>query len=217
MKMGTFGNARRAAHAAVVGLALVGAAGLTMASTGSSSGNRAGTSAMATDKAGEYAIDAVHSAVIFRIKHNQAAYNYGRFNGIDGVVNYDEASGVTGIKVEVDTNTVDTANKDRDNHLRSPDFFNAKQFPKITFKSTSVKKASEHAYEVAGEFTLNGVTKPLTVTLEHTGNGKTMQGGEVAGFETTFTIIRSEYGMTKYLPGVGDEVRLTVGLETVKQ
>lgn len=213
MKMGTFGNARRAAHAAVVGLALVGAAGLAMANSGS----RSGTVATETAKAGEYAIDAVHSTVIFRVKHNQAAYNYGRFNGIDGVVNYDEASGVTGIKVEVDTNTVDTANKDRDNHLRSPDFFNAKQFPKITFKSTSVKKASEHAYEVAGEFTLNGVTKPLTVTLEHTGNGKTMQGGEVAGFETTFTIIRSEYGMTKYLPGVGDEVRLTVGIEAVKQ
>lgn len=213
MKIGTFGGTHRAGYAVVAALAFAGATGIAFAGAS----GRTETAAVESTKAGEYAIDAVHSAVIFRIKHNEAAYNYGRFNGIDGVVNYDEASGVTGIKVEVDTGTVDTANKDRDNHLRSPDFFNAKQFPRITFKSTSVKKASEHAYEVAGEFTLNGVTKPLTVTLEHTGNGKTMQGGEVAGFETTFTIIRSEFGMTKYLPGVGDEVRLTVGLEAVKQ
>lgn len=213
MEIGMVRRARRTAIIGAFALSLAGSTGLAIAS----SGNAHRGSTEAASAANDYVIDPVHSAVIFRVKHNQAAFNYGRFNGIDGVVMYDEAEGVTGVKVNVDTASVDTANKNRDDHLRSPDFFNAKQFPKITFKSTSVKKSGDHAYEVTGEFTLNGVTKPLTVILEHTGNGKTMQGGDVAGFETTFTINRSDFGMTKFQPGVGDEVRLMIGLEAAKQ
>lgn len=213
MKSGMIRKARGSALIGTFAMALAASTGLAIAPSGSAQHASGTTAASASD----YVIDPVHSAVIFRIKHNQAAFNYGRFNGIDGVVMYDEAEGVTSVKVNVDTASVDTANKNRDDHLRSPDFFNAKQFPKITFKSTSVKKNGEHAYDVTGDFTLNGVTKPLTVTLDHTGSGKTMQGGDVAGFETTFTIVRSEFGMTKFLPGVGDEVRLMIGLEAAKQ
>ncbi|MBX3362493.1 MAG: YceI family protein [Phycisphaeraceae bacterium] len=203
----------------IIGVAVVGAAAMMAAAGVRTTGVERGIEASVVEAAAssDYVIDAVHSAVIFRVKHNEAAYNYGRFNTMDGVVMYDAASGVTGIKVNVDTNSVDTANKNRDDHLRSPDFFNTKQFPRATFKSTSVKRSGDSSFEVAGEFTLNGVTKPITVTLEHTGNGKTRDGKDIAGFETTFSIVRSEYGMNKYLPGVGDEVRLMIGIEAVKQ
>lgn len=214
MKVGR-DQVRITAQMALVGLALAAGAGAALGGLRAPGIEEAAATSTAV-AASDYAIDAVHSAVIFRIKHNEAAYNYGRFNGIDGVVNFSESEGVTGVKVNVDTNSVDTANEKRDNHLRGADFFSAKQFPKATFKSTSVSKKSEHDYEVAGEFTLNGVTKPLTVTLTHTGSSKT-QMGEVAGFETVFTIKRSDFGMTKYLPMVGDEVRLMIGLETIKQ
>lgn len=208
-------NRRVAGTFTLIALTLAGSAGLALASAGSNTGTTAAASVGA--KKAEYVVDAVHSAAIFRIKHNEASYNYGRFVGIEGTVVYDASEGVLGVDVTVDTNSVDTANDKRDAHLRSPDFFNTKQFPKATFKSTAVAKKGEHAYDVTGDFTLNGVTKPVTVTLEHTGDGKSMQGGDVAGFETTFSLNRSDYGMTKYLPMVGDEVRLTIALEAAKQ
>lgn len=200
-----------------IGLVALSFAGLTGFAIASGSGSARSVAHAGVDGQAAYEVDAVHSAVIFRVKHNEAAFNYGRFNELSGTVDFDEANGLSGVALTVNAGSVDTANKDRDNHLRSPDFFNAKQFPEVTFKSTSVKKAGEHAYEVTGDFTLMGVTKPLTVTVNHTGNGKTMRGTAVAGFEAEFTITRSEFGMTKYLPAVGDEVTLIVGIEAVKQ
>jgi len=194
--------------------ALTLASGLAIAST---SAQRTSTSAV-TAASSDYVIDAVHSTIIFRIKHMDASYSYGRFNKIDGVANYDASGGLTGLKINVDVDSVDTANSARDEHLRNPDFFNTKQFPKATFKSTGVKKAGDHTYDVTGEFTLMGVTKTITVALEHTGNGKSMQGADLAGFEGTFTLKRSDFGITKYLPtAIGDDVRLTISLETIKQ
>lgn len=205
-----------ASTVAIGAMALAGSAGLALASSGATGGAREAAAASSTKS--EYAVDAVHSAVIFRIKHLDASYSYGRFNKIDGVVNYDSAEGLTGLKISVDVDSVDTANAARDEHLRSPDFFNTKQFPKATFKSSDVKKTGDHTYDVTGEFTLAGVTKTVTVSVEHVGNGKSMQGGDVAGFETTLNFKRSEYGITKYLPtGIGDDVRLTVSLEAGKQ
>jgi polyisoprenoid-binding protein YceI len=195
--------------------AFVGSAGIAVASSGSTETDRAAATSAAKS---DYVVDAVHSAVIFRIKHLEASYSYGRFNKFEGVVNYDPTEGLSAIKINLDVDSVDTANAARDEHLRSPDFFNTKQFPKATFKSASVTKTGDHTYDVTGEFTLAGVTKTVTVSVEHVGNGKSMQGGDVAGFETTFNFKRSEYGITKYLPtGIGDDVRLTVSLEAGKQ
>lgn len=206
-------STRTALGLSVVAISLFAAAGLATGSTAPK-----GSEAMTvSSNAAAFEVDAVHSAVIFRVKHNEAAFNYGRFNTLSGTVTYDASEGVSAVDITVDTTSVDTANKSRDDHLRSPDFFNTKQFPKATFKSTSISKKSDHAYEVVGEFTLNGVTKPLTITLDHTGNGKTRNGQDIAGFESTFEIKRTDFGMNKYLPGVGDEVRLMIGLETVKK
>lgn len=161
-----------------------------------------------------FKIDAVHSAVIFSIKHQGVAFNYGRFNDISGTFNLDAAAPESSaIDVTVKTDSIDTGNAKRDGHLKSGDFFSAKEFPTLTFKSKSVKKSSDTKFEVTGELTLRGQTKPLTVNAELTGTGKG-QRGEVAGMRTIFTIKRSDFGMD-FMQGKGlaDEVELIVSLE----
>ena len=165
-----------------------------------------------------YNIDTVHSAVIFRAKHLGVSYNYGRFNEFSGSITMDETDiSKSSIELEVKAASVDTANNKRDQHLRSPDFFNAKQFPVITFKSTKVssKPGQENTLEVTGDFNLHGVKKSITVDVEITGEGKSRKGEAMIGFETTFTIKRSEYGMNFELKGISDEIRITVSVEAI--
>jgi len=165
-----------------------------------------------------YKIDPVHSSVVFRIKHLDISYIYGRFNEVGGTVVLNEADpAACATEAEVKVESIDTHNADRDKHLKSPDFFDAEKHPLITFKSTSFKKAGEQTYEVQGNLTLHGVTKPLTVKLERTGAGPGMKSEFRAGFETEFPVKRTEFGMTALVGPVGDEVRLTVSLETIRQ
>ncbi len=164
-----------------------------------------------------YDIDASHSAVIFRIQHMKAGYQYGRFNDFSGTVAFDEANvGASSVKVEVKTTSVDTHNEKRDDHLRNPDFLDCAQFPTMTFSSTSVKAAGTD-YEVAGNLTLHGVTKPVTVKMTKTGAAADPWGGYRMGFEGTLTIKRTDYGMDKKLEGAGDEIRLILAFECVKK
>ena len=161
-----------------------------------------------------YKVDAVHSSVVFRVKHMNTSYAYGRFNGISGgfALNAAEPSSSV-LDIAVATDSIDTANAGRDTHLKGPDFFNAKQFPTITFKGTSFKKTGDATYEVAGDLTLHGVTKPVTATVESTGQGKGLRGGEIAGIEAVFTIKRTDFGMKNLVGPVGDDVKITVALE----
>lgn len=170
-----------------------------------------------------YEIDTAHSMIIFRAKHNGVSYNYGRFNEFSGkiVMTSTDASGnmVPGslVEFEVKTASVDTGNEKRDQHLRSSDFFSAKQFPVITFKSTEVKvkEGAKDVLEVTGDLELHGVKKSITVDVEITGRAKGKQGESLIGFESTFTIKRSEFGMTYGMGPVSDDIRLTVSVEAV--
>lgn len=168
------------------------------------------------DTAATYEIDSVHSSVLFRAKHLGVSYNYGRFNEFSGSITMDETDvSKSKVEFEVKTASVDTANNKRDQHLRSPDFFNAKQFPVITFKSTKVseKAGQENMLEVTGDFQLHGVKKSITVDVEMTGTGKHPRAGELIGFETTFAIKRSDFGMNYELKNVSDDIRITVSIE----
>lgn len=163
-----------------------------------------------------YNIDTSHSAVIFRAKHMGVSYNYGRFNDFSGTITLDETEVSNSlVELEVKTASIDTANTKRDQHLRSPDFFNAKQFPVITFKSTDVKAkpGKENMLEVVGDLQLHGVKKSITVDVELTGNGSSPQAGELIGYETTFALKRSDYGMNFGMQAVSDDIRITVSLE----
>ena len=165
-----------------------------------------------------YAVDPVHSSISFKIAHVGISYVHGRFDDVSGLFTIDKddpskSSFALSIKVE----TVDTNNPKRDEHLRSPDFFNAKQFPAMTFQSTGVQ-AVAGGYEVTGDLTLHGVKKPVTFTLK--GGDKTVEfpkGMQRIGFTTTLTIKRSDFDMKAMLDALGDEIPIDIGVEAVKQ
>jgi len=167
-----------------------------------------------------YKIDPVHSSAEFRIKHLGVSTVAGRFNDIAGTVTLDAKDETkNAVQVEIKTKSVDTANEARDKHLRSADFFDSEKIPTMSFKSTSFKKKGEGKFEVTGDFSLHGVTKPLTVEVEQVGTGKNKEGKELIGFETAFTIKRSDFGMDKMLGSsmIGDDVKIAFAIETGKQ
>ena len=166
-----------------------------------------------------YRIDPVHSFIIFRVKHLNTGFAYGRFNTFSGTFVVDERNPAnSSIELEIDANSVDTGNSQRDDHLRNPDFFNARQFPKITFKSTRVRKLNDTTVEVQGNLTMRGVTRPITARVTFTGKGRNQRGQEIIGFETTFTIRRSLFNINYGLyGGLDDEVRVTFAVEGIRQ
>jgi len=174
----------------------------------------AGVPALAAD---DYKIDPAHSGVNFKISHLGLSWIQGRFNDYSGAFSIDaDDPGKCSFELNVKTDSVDTNNKQRDNHLRSPDFFNAKQFPAITFKSTSVKQAKD-GYEVTGDFTLHGVTKTITINLVGGKKAEFPKGVQRTGYSGEVTIKRSEFAMEKFLGGVGDEVPVSVSFEGSKR
>ena len=162
-----------------------------------------------------YEIDTAHSMILFRAKHNNVSYNYGRFNEFTGKITTDEFASMGMVEFEVKSASVDTGNEKRDQHLRSSDFFSAKQFPVITFKSTKVstKEGEEDVLEVTGDLELHGVKKSITVDVEITGRADGKDGESLIGFESIFTIKRSEFGMTYGMGSVSDDIRLIVSIE----
>ena len=122
--------------------------------------------------------------------------------------------GFTSFDVSIAIDSVDSSNERLDSHLKSPDFFNAVEFPTMSFKSSSVKSVGDNKYEVTGEITMHGVTKPLTVNMEKTGHVDGRRG-EMVGFETEFELNRSEFGMNYGVESgsLGDKVKVIVALE----
>jgi polyisoprenoid-binding protein YceI len=163
-----------------------------------------------------FAADPVHSSVVFRVKHMNTSYFWGRFNDISGSFALDEADpSQSKFQFQVKAGSIDSGNAKRDQHLKSPDFFNAVQFPVIAFKSTGVVKSGT-GYEVTGDLTLHGVTKPITARVTPTGTGNA-GGRQIAGIEATLNVKQSEFGMTKMIGPVGDDVSVTVSIEARKQ
>ena len=175
----------------------------------------------ATASAAPYEVDPVHSTVLFKIQHLGTSWVYGRFNDFTGAIEVDAAKPEAySLSFEVKVESIDTANAKRDQHLKSPDFFNAKEFPVIAFKSTKVTASGKDAADVTGDLTLHGVTKPVTAKVVKVGEGKhPKSGAEMAGFEATFVIKRSDFGMSNMVgpAGAGDEVFLTVAVEAHKK
>ncbi len=165
-----------------------------------------------------YKIDPVHSTILAKVRHLGAGNVYGRFDAMSGSFAINSADpSKSSVSIEVNSESVDTNNPKRDQHVKSSDFLNVLQFPTLSFKSTSVKKLDEKTYEVTGNFTAHGVTKPLTVQAVVVGVGKGMKGEERLGLESIFTVNRSDFGIT-FMPGaVGEEVQITLEVEGIKQ
>ena len=164
-----------------------------------------------------YTIDPAHSFVMFRIKHLDLGYVYGRYNEFSGSLQLDEADpAASSVSIEVKAASVDTGVKQRDDHLRSPDFFNVEQFPTITFKSTAVKKVDDKRFDVTGDMTIHGVTKPVTVRMEKIGAGKDPWGKTRVGFEGTVELKRLEFGVAGTPDMVSDDLRLILAFEATR-
>jgi polyisoprenoid-binding protein YceI len=159
-------------------------------------------------------IDTAHSSVVFKVKHAGSSWFYGVFKTVTGTIALDAAApDQSSFAVEIDAASIDTRIADRDQHLRGPDFFDCKQFPTLSFTSSKVEKAGDD-FTVAGTLSLHGIDKPLTVVVKPSGTGE-MMGKKVAGFETTFVIKRSDFGIEYGLAqkALGDEVHLTIAVE----
>lgn len=159
-----------------------------------------------------YGVDKAHSTVLFKIKHAKTSNFYGRFDDIDGEWSFDPATPESGsFSFEITTSKINTGNRKRDSHLKSADFFNSKQFPKTSFQSTSISKGEGGLYQLEGDLTLLGETRPISAELEFLGTGNF--NGPIAAFEARFTISRSAFGMTGFEGGLGDDVSVIVAVE----
>jgi polyisoprenoid-binding protein YceI len=165
-----------------------------------------------------YKIDPVHSETSFRVRHLVSKVS-GRFAKFEGTILVDNADmAKSSVNVTIDATSLSTDNGARDKHLASPDFFDSAKFPTLTFHSTAVKEVAKGKLEVTGQFTMHGVTRTITIPVTNLGTSAGMKPGTfVAGFEGALEIKRSEYGMSTYIPAVGDEVQITLNVEADKQ
>lgn len=167
-----------------------------------------------------YKAEAGMSYIIFKTTHFGVNPAYGRFDEFTGILEGDPESPETfQISFEAAVESINTGIEKRDDHLRGPDFFNSKEFPKVTFKSTSVTpvEGEEDKFTVTGDITMLGVTKPVTATFHYYGTGKSMSGDDLAGGEATLTVKRTDFGMNYGVPGIGDDVEIMVSLQGYKQ
>ena len=171
----------------------------------------------------DYAIDASHADVSFQVRHLVSQVT-GRFNAFEGSIRVDRDNPqASSVQFTIQSESIDTSNEKRDEHLRSADFFDVASHPTITFRSTSMKALGEGRYEVTGDFTMHGVTKTITLPVEVLGEMKDPWGKQRIGFQISTTINRKDYGISynKVLDQgglmLGEDVKVSVNLEAVRQ
>lgn len=198
---------------AVLGLLGIAGPGRLAAQDGADVGG--GPAGAAAKPAAEiFHIDPVHSMALFRVQHLGAGAFHGRFNDVRGTIEIRPADELpVRFTVAIPVTSVDSGNERLDNHLRSADFFDAATHPEMTFATRSARALGE-GFEITGDLTLVGVTRPITVRMEHIGT-RDSERGKRCGYETVFTLKRSEFGMRYGLDNgaLGDEVRVTVAME----
>ena len=150
--------------------------------------------------AATWQIDPAHSQASFQVKHMMVSKVNGTFKSLNGTIEFDPAKPeATTINAEIDATTIDTNQPKRDGHLQSPDFFDVKNHPKITFKSTKVTRGGEGKYKVDGDLTIRGVTKPAVLEVEgwdtEVNTPAMMGGGKKRGATATTTIHRKDFGV----------------------
>lgn len=170
-----------------------------------------------------YTIDKNHSDVSFTIRHF-ASKVHGRFADFSGAIQADPAKPeASTVNFTIKAASIDTNNADRDNHLRSPDFFDATKNPEITFKSSKMVPKGKDQYDVTGTLTMRGVSKEITLPVTYLGSMKDPGGNDRASFELSTKLNRKDYGINwnKALDAGGfmlsDDVDVTISLETVKK
>lgn len=173
--------------------------------------------------AATYDIDTSHSAVAFKIKHMAISKVKGAFDEFEGTFKYEKGNpGAWEVNTVIQVASVDTGNKDRDDHLRNEDFFNVEKYPTMTFKSTGVQMEGDEG-KLMGELTMAGKTLPVTLDLELNGEITDPWGNERVGFSASGKINRQDWGLTygKVMEGggllIGNMVEINLEVEGVKQ
>lgn len=169
---------------------------------------------------GTWTIDPVHSSVEFAVKHVGIATVKGRFNEFQGKLEVGPDGAVASGTVEVQS--VDTGEKQRDDHLRSPDFFEVDTYPQIAFRSTAITPTGEDELEIEGEITIHGVTRPITLAAEIEGTETDHQGQERVGLSASAQLSRADFGM-RFNAALGsgnlvvsDKVKIQVEVSAVR-
>ena len=167
--------------------------------------------------AADYELDNSHTSLIFGVSHFGYSFTYGRFNTLTGEFSFDEENPTNAhFKFEIETSSVDTNEAQRDEHLRGPDFFDVKQFPKITFESTSVREANQ-GLEMVGNLTMHGTTREVTIAFKYLGQGKGPHGKYRCGFSAQALLQRGEFGIKAMAPMIGDDVSVTFSFEGIQK
>ncbi|MDQ1645685.1 MAG: hypothetical protein QOJ50_1869 [Cryptosporangiaceae bacterium] len=149
-----------------------------------------------TQLTGTYNLDAAHTRIGFSARHAMVTKVRGAFNEFEGTAVLDGAEpSKSSATVTIKAASIDTRNADRDAHLRSNDFFSMDEFPEITFVSTSVEQADPSTYNVTGDLTIKGITKPVTIPFEFTGAVVDPWGNQRVGFEGSATVNRKDWGV----------------------
>jgi len=168
-------------------------------------------------------IDPMHSEVHFKVKHLVISTVTGTFKSFAGSMESEnEDFQDAAIEFILDVNSIDTNQEQRDGHLKSADFFDAEQFPKISFKSTSFKKVGDE-YELSGDLTLKNVSKPVKLNVEYGGSATDFYGNNKAGFEVSGKISRKEFGLTwegiteAGAIVVADDIKLQINVQFAQQ
>jgi len=171
-----------------------------------------------------WSVDPAHSHVEFSVKHLMISTVKGRFGVVRGTVTTDDADPARGqAEIEIDADSIDTREPQRDAHLRSADFFDVERFPKLTFRSTRIASVNGAAFTLAGDLTIHGVTREVTLDVVSEGRGKDPWGGDRAGFSATGRIKRSDFGLTwnQVLETggfvVGDDIKIAIDVELLKK
>lgn len=171
----------------------------------------------------EWTLDGSHSRVGFTVSHMMVSTVSGRFKQVSGKVELDEANlAKSQVDISIKVDSIDTDEPKRDEHLKSPEFFDAKKFPTIAFKSTKITKAGGNKYKVSGDLTIHGVTKPVTVDATVSEPVKNPWGKMVRAVKLTGKINRKDFGLTwnKTLEKggllIGEDVMLDIQAELDK-
>lgn len=168
--------------------------------------------------ADNYKIDPSHTFPNFTVSHLGFSTMHGRFNETTGTIVMDREGGESSVEVTIQTASIDTGHDERDEHLRSADFFNVAQYPTITYKSDKVYFQGKDRAVVNGHLTMLGTTKRVTLYVDSIHCGEhPMSGDQVCGFNAIATVKRSDFGMTKYVPAISDEIDIRIEAEAVKQ
>jgi polyisoprenoid-binding protein YceI len=172
-----------------------------------------------------WSIDSAHSSVEFAVKHTMVSTVKGRFHGVEGTLRLDEANpAASEIEAAIDVASIDTGVEQRDAHLRSDDFFNAEQFPKISFRSTKIERAGNApTWKLTGDLTIRDVTRSVVLDVEFDGRGVDGYGKDRAGFTAETKISRKDFGVkwNQLIEtggvAVGDTVKITLNIAAVRQ